>query len=73
MPEPLIQHSPVNIERLKGRMGKYALVVAVSKRARELKDRQSRLVEVNSANLVSRALQEIADGRVKLLKPEVEE
>lgn len=72
MPEQRTQQSPVNIERLKGRMGKYSLVVAVSKRARELKDRQSRLADLNPSNLVGRALQEIADGRVKLLKEPVE-
>lgn len=57
----------VNIERLTRRLGKYALVVAVSQRARELKDRQVRINDINTSNLVGRALSEIADGRVKLI------
>ncbi len=51
-----------NVERLARRMGKYALVVAVSQRARELKERYSRIGDVNAANLIGRALYEIQDG-----------
>ena len=58
---------PVNIERLTRRMGKYALVVAVSQRARELKDRQVRMNDLAPSNLVGRALKEISEGRVKLI------
>ena len=57
----------VNIERLTRRMGKYALVVAVSQRTRELKERQARMGDFAPSNLVGRALQEIADAKVKLL------
>ena len=69
----MIQHTPVNIERLARRLGKYALVVAVSQRTRELKERQSRLGDINAANLIGRALDEIYDGRVKLLEESEEE
>jgi DNA-directed RNA polymerase omega subunit len=65
MAEPTQQQ--VNIEHLMRRMGKYALVVAVSQRARELKDRQSRLGDVTPTNIVGRALEEIHQGKVKLL------
>ena len=57
----------VNIERLTRRMGKYALVVAVSQRTRELKERQARLGDFAPSNLVGRALAEIAEGKVKLM------
>jgi len=63
----------VNIDRLARRVGKYALVVAVSQRARELKERSARLGDLNPSNLVGRALDEIYDGRVKLLEEETEE
>ena len=66
------QHQ-VNIERLARRMGKYALVVAVSQRSRELKDRQSRLGDFTPSNLIGRALNEIYDGKVKLLEEAEEE
>ena len=64
--------SPVNIERLARRLGKYALVVAVSQRARELKERQARLGDLAPPNLVGRALNEIYEGKVKVVE-EIEE
>jgi len=68
------QHSQkVNIDRLSRRVGKYALVVAVSQRARELKERQARLGDLNPSNLVGRALDEIYEGKVKMLEEENEE
>ena len=57
----------VNIERLTRRMGKYALVVAVSQRTRELKERQARMGDTTPSNLVGRALSEISEGKVKLM------
>jgi DNA-directed RNA polymerase subunit K/omega len=63
------QPNPVNIERLTRRMGKYALVVAVSQRARELKERQTRLGDTTPTNLIGRALAEIFDGKVKVIEP----
>ena len=72
MPEQMNQQGRINIERLTRRMGKYALVVAVSQRTRELKDRQSRLGDINISNLVGRALREIHDGKVKLIDGEEE-
>lgn len=43
---------------------KYSLVVAVSKRARQLVDGQSSLVESNSIKPVSIAIQEISEGKI---------
>ena len=67
------QQTRINIDRLSRRVGKYALVVAVSQRARELKDRQARLGDLNPANLIGRALGEIFDGKVKVLEETTEE
>jgi len=67
------QSEKVNIDRLARRVGKYALVVAVSQRARELKERHARLGDLNPANLVGRALGEIYEGKVKMLAEESEE
>jgi DNA-directed RNA polymerase subunit K/omega len=61
-------HARVNLERLARRLGKYGLVVAVSQRARELKDRQSRIGDITPANLIGRALVEISEAKVKLLE-----
>ncbi len=44
---------------------KYSIVVAVSKRARQLVDGESSLVEANSNKPVSIAIQEIAQGKIK--------
>ena len=44
---------------------KYSLVVAVSKRARQLVDGQQSLVESNSIKPVSIAIQEISEGKIK--------
>ena len=63
---------PFNVERLTRRMGKYALVVAVSQRVRELKERQARLGDLNPSNLVGRALGEISAAQVKLLAEDEE-
>ncbi len=63
----------VNIDRLARRVGKYALVVAVSQRARELKERQARLGDITPSNLVGRALGEIYEGKVKVLEEPTEE
>lgn len=44
---------------------KYSLVIITAKRARQLKDGVLSLVDVDSANPVSIALEEIATGRVR--------
>lgn len=58
------------IDRLSKRFGKYALVSAVAKRARELKERQARLpASEETGKLILRAIDEIKKGRVKV-KPQ---
>jgi DNA-directed RNA polymerase omega subunit len=61
------------IERLSQRLGKYRLVVAVAKRARDLKERQNRLLEQQQTpSLIDRAMREIAGGKVRLAEGEPE-
>lgn len=48
---------------------KYALVIIASKRARQLKDGALPMVDIDSANPVSIALEEIATGKVRFDEP----
>ena len=48
---------------------KYALVMAAAKRARQLKEGVLPLVDIDSANTVTIALEEIATGRVRVEEP----
>jgi DNA-directed RNA polymerase subunit omega len=48
---------------------KYALVIGVAKRARQLKEGQLPMVDIPSTNPVTVALEEIAAGKVRAEKP----
>jgi DNA-directed RNA polymerase subunit omega len=48
---------------------KYALVIIASKRARQLKEGSLPMVDIDSANPVSVALEEVATGRVRFEEP----
>ena len=54
------------IDRLAKRHGRYALVVGVSKRALDLRDRVDSQLEPNEGALIRRAIGEIARGRVQV-------
>lgn len=59
-----------SIERLSDRVGgRYPLVVAAAKRARQLKDGAVPLVKVKSGNALTIALAEIAAGKVVVKAP----
>jgi DNA-directed RNA polymerase subunit omega len=45
---------------------KYALVIATAKRARQIKEGSLPLVDADSANPVTVALEEIATGKIRL-------
>lgn len=62
------------IDVLAKRMGRYALVVGVAKRARDLKERIESALEPAGGGLIKRALEEIATGQVRVReeKPEDE-
>ncbi|MFB3882086.1 MAG: DNA-directed RNA polymerase subunit omega [Armatimonadota bacterium] len=61
------------IDRLSKRFGKYALVVGVSKRAHDLKERVRSPLEPTGGGIINRAIAEIAEGRVKIRGEEPEE
>lgn len=48
---------------------KYALVMAAAKRARQLKEGSLPLVDIDSTNPVSIALEEIATGKIRIEEP----
>jgi DNA-directed RNA polymerase subunit omega len=50
---------------------KYALVIVAAKRARQLKEGSLPMVEVESGNPVTVALEEIAAGKVRFEMPKV--
>lgn len=54
------------IDRLTKKHGRYALVVGVSKRALDLRDRVDSQLEPNEGALIRRALKEISRGRVQM-------
>jgi len=54
------------IDRLSKRFGRYALVVGVTRRAQELKDRIDSALEPSGGGLLNRALAEIARGEVRI-------
>ena len=45
---------------------KYALVIATAKRARQVKDGSLPMVDIDSANPVTVALEEIATGKIRV-------
>jgi DNA-directed RNA polymerase subunit omega len=50
---------------------KYALVIVAAKRARQLKEGALPLVDVDSANPVTVALEEIAAGKIRFEAPRI--
>lgn len=59
----------VEVDKLSRKLGKYALVVAVSKRAREMKERTARAaLGPSPASYIERALRDVAKGRVKVIR-----
>ncbi len=68
-----IAESTEVLDRLSKRFGKYALVVGVAKRAHDLKEPIHSALEPTGGGLVNRAIEEIADGRVKIRGEEPEE
>lgn len=60
------------LEALLGRVeNKYALVIVAAKRARQLKEGALPMVEVDSGNPVTVALEEIAAGKIRFELPKI--
>lgn len=51
---------------------KYALVIVAAKRARQLKEGALPLVDIDSSNPVTLALEEIAAGKIRYEAPRVD-
>ncbi|RKD34358.1 DNA-directed RNA polymerase subunit omega [Thermohalobacter berrensis] len=50
---------------------RYSLVMVVSKRARQLVDGEEALVDVDTNKSVTKAIHEVADGKIEYEKPNV--
>ena len=64
---------PSGDEPKNGAGNRYALVTAVAKRAKQLRDGAPKLVESRSRNPITIALEEIAAGKLKIVIPTPEE
>ncbi|NIM07199.1 MAG: DNA-directed RNA polymerase subunit omega [Armatimonadetes bacterium] len=62
----------VKVDQLSRRLGRYNLVVAVAKRARDLKERVDSALIPSAGSLIKKALREVSEGKVKIL-PQSEE
>ncbi|HUT75970.1 MAG TPA: DNA-directed RNA polymerase subunit omega [Armatimonadota bacterium] len=59
----------VQVDRLSHKFGKYALVMAVAKRARHMKERAAGVpLGPSPASYIARALQDVAKGHVKVTR-----
>lgn len=67
----MIYPSADELERKVG--SKYSLVIAVAKRAKQLREGAPKLVESKSSNPITIALEEIAAGKIELRAPSPEE
>ena len=57
-------------DKVEGKVtSRYSLVIAVSKRAKQLREGAPRLVESKSKNHITIALEEIAAGKVEVVIP----
>jgi len=63
----------VQVDHLSRRLGRYNLVVAVSKRSRDLKERVDSILVPSTGTLIKRALKEVADGKIKVTRPEMQQ
>ena len=55
---------------LKNNLSRYSLVIATAKRAREISEAAEKDVVILTEKTVSLALEEIVDGKVKIIEPE---
>ncbi|MBQ5994355.1 MAG: DNA-directed RNA polymerase subunit omega [Clostridia bacterium] len=55
---------------LSDHMSRYSLVIATAKRAREISERAEEENEILTEKPVSLALQDIVEGKVKVIEPE---
>ena len=63
---------PTDIEKLKGDKSRYAVVIGVAKRAREIAERAEEDGVILLEKPVSMAIADLTDGDYKILMPEEE-
>lgn len=64
---------PTDIEELQGKNSRYAVVIGVAKRAREISEDAQNNGEIITEKTVSLAIEDFKNGECKLLVPDVEE
>ena len=64
---------PTDIEELKGKNSRYAVVIGVAKRAREISETAQENGEILIEKTVSMAINDFKDGNCKLLMPDDQE
>ncbi len=60
---------PTDIEKLKGNESRYAVVIAIAKRAREIADNAEENSVILTEKPVSMAINDFTDGDYKLMFP----
>ena len=63
---------PTDIEELQGKNSRYAVVIGVAKRAREISEEAQEKGEIITEKTVSLAIDDFKNGECKLLVPEIE-
>lgn len=58
------------VDWLEKGLGKYTLVIAVSKRARDLKEQIHPLLQPTTGGLILRAINDLATGRARVRTPD---
>ncbi len=64
---------PTDIEKLKGNKSRYAVVVGVAKRAREIAEKAEEENTILIEKPVSLAVADLTEGDYKIMMPETEE
>ncbi len=64
---------PTDIEELQGKNSRYAVVIGVAKRAREISEEAQNNGEIITEKTVSLAIDDFKKGECKLLVPDVED
>ena len=65
-----MKFNPSLKEVLKDNLSRYSLVIATAKRAREISEAAEANGEILTEKTVSLALEEIVDGKIKIIEPE---
>ncbi len=64
---------PTDIEELQGKNSRYAVVIGVAKRAREIADKVQENEEIITEKTVSLAIEDFKNGECRLIVPNEED